>query len=80
MEPTVEVAFIAAVPGTIAAIGVIILGIWNARKLKQIDHNVNGKLTRLLDEKVTDRANLAEKSEKLSHAEGRREGIESKEN
>lgn len=69
LDPTVQVALIAATPPTI--IGLITL--WMQRSLKV---EVDGKLSRLLDERRDVGLELKDKSAALSHAEGRREGVE----
>ena len=83
MDPTVKVAIIVAIPSAITGLGTLYLGIMNRRDAKDIrDHvgdikaSVDGNFSRLLDEKATQRVQLVDKTERLAHAEGRREGVE----
>lgn len=65
LDPTVQVALIMAVPTTLLGIGTLVLGFMNRNKLNKIDISVDGKLSQLMDTQ-----------QKLSHAEGRREGVD----
>lgn len=80
MTDTVQIALIVSAAPTITAAWAVILGVLNRKKLENIDRNMDGKLSRLLDEKDQDKSQLDDARSKLSRAEGRREGIESKEN
>ena len=62
MDPSVEVAVIAAVPPTLTAIVAVVLGFVNHNKLHDVGLRVDGRLTELLD--------LTRQS---SHAEGVKE-------
>jgi hypothetical protein len=75
LDPTIKVALIVATPGTITGILTFTLGILgrrDARELKMGQENmqssVDGKLSQLIETK-----------EQLSHAQGRREGVEAAE-
>lgn len=68
MDTSVKVALIVAIPSTITSIGTLVLGLMNRSGLKEVHESVNGKLKQLI-----------ETSGKLSHAEGRREGVEATE-
>lgn len=71
-DPTVKVAIIAAtiaaIPPTIVGILNFFLGRANRKNIQQINVSVDGKLDRFM-----------ETAQKLSHAEGRREGVEATE-
>ena len=90
LDPTVQVAMIAGTSLVVANVPALIIALLNHRTLTQsvavardtkteiaeMKVNVDGNLTRLLNEKVTQSAQMVEKSEQLAHAEGRREGRE----
>ena len=76
MDPTVKVAIIVAIPSAITGIGTLVLGILNRNKLGDVAVLVDGKLSRLLEEKDRQGVELSDKSDQLSHAQGRREGVE----
>jgi hypothetical protein len=76
MDPTTK-AFLFGL--CIASIPPTITGLFTLRKLNRIDVNVDGRLGKLLNEKDAADAKLADKSAQLAHAQGRREGVESKE-
>lgn len=76
LDPTVKVAIIAAIPGTITGLITVILGIINHRTQQAMRVSIDGNFTRMLDERAAQSAQLEDKSDKLSHAQGRREGIE----
>jgi hypothetical protein len=74
-DPTIRVALIVATPGTITGILTFTLGLLNrrdARALKvgqeNMQKSVDGKLDKYIETK-----------EQLSHAQGRREGVEATE-
>ena len=90
INPTVEVALIVAVPGIITGMGTICLALLNRRDARKdasemkaiqskMQTSIDGHFTKLLDQKQIISEQLVEKTDKLSHAEGRREGIESTE-
>jgi hypothetical protein len=72
MEPTVEIALIAAVPPTVIGLVTLVLGILTRSKLNVVEKNTNNMLSRLTDERNTasTRADTAE-----AHAQGRIEGV-----
>jgi len=58
MSDSVIIAFIAAVPGTIAATAAAVLGLLNHRKISAVEIQIDGRLTELLD--LTAKASRAE--------------------
>ena len=76
LDPTVKVAIIAAIPGTITGLITVILGIINHRTQQEMRVSVDGNFKRMLDERALQTVELKDQSDKLSHAQGRREGIE----
>ena len=76
LDPTTKGYVIA---GCIAAIPPTITGMFNHVKIGQVARRVDGINTRLRDDKEAAVSQLADTSKQLSHAEGRREGIESTE-
>ena len=86
LNPTLEVAVIVAVPGTIAGMGTIFLGLLarkDARELRAsqaaMQTSIDGHFSKLLDEKQKQGEQLVDKTDRLAHAEGRREGVEATE-
>jgi hypothetical protein len=85
MDPTVKVALIAIIPLTITSTGTLWMA-WltrrDARKAlvgqAKIEESINGHFGKLMEEKEQQHVVLMEKTDRLAHAEGRREGIESK--
>ena len=77
LDPTVKVALIVSIPATVTGLVTLILGIVNRQQLKAIKVDVNSNFSRLLSEKANAQSQLTESQKKLSHAEGRREGVES---
>jgi hypothetical protein len=67
LTDTVQIAIIVAFPPTIAALGAVYVSYLNRSKLGQVEKQMNGRLTELLD--LTRKASLAE---------GIKEGKESK--
>jgi hypothetical protein len=65
IDPTVKVAVIVGVSNIVAVVVTALLG---RKKLNTLQVSIDGKLSQLIDTK-----------EQLSHAQGRREGIESTE-
>ena len=79
LDPSVKVALIASIAPTIASMGALILGILNRNQLKVIKVDVNTNFQKLLQDKKNQDKEMAGKTIQLAHAEGRREGVESKE-
>lgn len=79
MDPTVKVALVASIAPTIASLGALVLGILNRNQLKVIKVDVNTNFQKLLQDKKDQDKEMAAKTILLAHAEGRREGVESKE-
>ena len=79
MDPTIKVALIVSAPPTLTGILAFILGLMNRKELKVIKVDVNTNFQKLLREKEEQNKEMAAKSDQLSHAQGRREGIESTE-
>lgn len=83
LDPTVQVAIIVSVPTTVVT---LVLGLMNHYELKKhrdelhvIKVEMNGNMSRILDEKAIQGVSLTEKTTALAHAEGRREGTEAAE-
>jgi hypothetical protein len=86
MDPTVKVALIVAVPLAVANCGTLLLGFLNRSDVKtslanqeKMKASMDGHFSKLLAERAQQGVELVDKTDKLSHAEGRREGIESTE-
>ena len=79
MDPTVKVALIVAIPSTITGIGTLVLGFLNRSTQTQMKSSMDGHFTKLLAERQQQGVELVEKTDKLAHAEGRREGVEAAE-
>jgi hypothetical protein len=86
LDPTVKVAIIMSVPATITGLGTLALGFLNRLDQKkslvnqaEMKDSMDGHFGKLLAEKAAQGAELVDKTDKLAHAEGRREGIESTE-
>jgi hypothetical protein len=93
MDPTIKVALIVAVPSFIGTLGTLILGFMTlsnnkslqrkqdkiAEDQEKMSNNIDGHFKTLLAEKAVQGAELLDKTDKLAHAEGRREGIEATE-
>jgi hypothetical protein len=76
LEPTVQVAligFAGVIAANLCAFGMLYF------RLTRIDHNMDGINTHLRDKNEAQGAALTDAGQKLAHAEGRREGIESTE-
>lgn len=78
MEPGVKVALIVAIPSTITGIGTLLLGFLNRQDNKSIKLGVDGINSRIQTKSDAQGEELADKSNQLAHAQGRREGMESK--
>jgi hypothetical protein len=83
MDPTVKVALIAGAALVLANIPTFILGLLSRSDAKkslvnqaELKTAMDGNFGRLWNEKDQLRTALTDKSEKLAHAEGHREGIE----
>ena len=76
MNPTVEGYIVA---GCIAAIPPTITGIFNHWKIVNVEHKVDGMNAALVAKNKDTADKLSTSQDKLSHAEGRREGVESNE-
>jgi hypothetical protein len=63
VTPEAENFLLVSIPPTIAALGALLLGWLNSRKLAKVETKVDGRLTELL-----------ELTRKSSHAEGVRDG------
>lgn len=79
IDPTVKVAIIIAIPQVVVGLGTLVLGFVNRQATRelhqttaQLEVRVDGRLTELLSA----REKQAEVQSALSHAEGRREGLE----
>ncbi len=86
MEPTVKVALIVALPLTITSVGNFILGVLNRAGQKRsqaqgerIQESVDGNFSKLWEKQQSQSEKLHISEGKLSHAEGRREGVEATE-
>lgn len=79
MEPTVQVAIIASIAPTVLALGTLILGLVNRSTQAAMKESIDGHFTKLLTERQEQGAQLVDKTDKLAHAEGRREGVEASE-
>ena len=90
MDPTVKVALIVAVPSLITGVGTLALGFLTRRDNKEmrakqdnmqedqsrLQTSMDGHFTKILNERTAIGEKLTDKTDKLAHAEGRREGIE----
>jgi hypothetical protein len=76
IDPTTKGYIIA---GCIAAIPPTVTGFFNHWKISTVERKVDGMNSELRAEKKQAVAELVDTSKQLSHAEGRREGIESTE-
>jgi hypothetical protein len=79
LDPTVKVALIVSIAPTVASVWAVVLGIMNRDQLKVIKVDVNTNFQKLLREKEDQNKEMAQKTTDLAHAQGRREGIESRE-
>ena len=82
-NPTVEVALIVAIPGMITGMGTILLALLARRDARELgvsqakmQTSIDGHFSKLLDEKQKQAEQLVDKTDRLAHAEGRREGME----
>jgi uncharacterized membrane protein (Fun14 family) len=78
LDPTVKVALIVSIPPTITGILAFVLGLMNRKQLQTIKVDVNTNFQKLLQDKISQDKVITEQTQKLAHAEGRREGVESK--
>src|ERR1017187_335146 len=87
MDPSLKVAIVvavvAAIPGTVAATGVIVLGLLQRRDSKKLladqkamQVSVDGHMGKILAATEQKSIDLSIKSIELGRAEGRREGVE----
>jgi membrane protein implicated in regulation of membrane protease activity len=82
MDPTMKVAIVTAIPATLTLLFTILTWFMGRKSLvnqSQMKESIDGHFTKLMEEKTQQGVELVEKTDKLSHAEGRREGIESTE-
>ena len=74
LDPTVQVAFIAAGAIVLTNIPILIIAILNRKDVKNINISMDGNFKRLWDEKDKATADHVVTQEKLSRAEGKAEG------
>ena len=86
MDPSVKVALIAIIPLTITSLGTLWMSWLTRRDARKslvnqsaMKESMDGHFTALLAKSAQQGDELVDKTDKLAHAEGRREGVESKE-